>query len=207
MLIRRIILAALSAGILIVLAINLPKINGTEAGTEVVQAEPTQQTSTIQASYAFEENLPPTHLVIPSLDLNAAIQAVGVTADGSMDVAHSYSEVGWYKYGPIPGAPGDAVIEGHLDTKISPYAVFYNLNKLRPGDDVQIIDAAGRTADFVVTGSKSYPYNTTTTEIFGTSAGQDAGESYLNLVTCTGAWIKSKKIYDERLVVFTKRIE
>ena len=44
-----------------------------------------------------------------------------------MGVPTNFTDVGWYRYGPAPGTPGNAVIDGHLDGKSVPEAVFYNL--------------------------------------------------------------------------------
>jgi hypothetical protein len=75
------------------------------------------------------------------------------------------------------------------------------LKKIRPGDNVEVTDEKGRTIKFAVISSAYYPYNQKAGEIFG-----PARESHLNLITCAGKWLKDKKIYSERLVVFTKRV-
>lgn len=114
--------------------------------------------------------------------------------------------MGWYEPGPLPGAPGSAVIEGHLDQVVSPYAVFFNLDQLKPGDEVDVADAQGRTVRFAVTGRTVEPYNAPTNDIFDGAATSSGSESLLNLVTCAGTWIEAQHQYNERLVVFTKRI-
>lgn len=194
------ILAAATAGILAGGTFAAFSAPGPAANNPAGQS--TAPTAAATSHYSFMETSTPSRLIIPSISVNASVQAVGVTADGTMDVAHNYKDVGWYEYGPVPGAPGSAVIEGHLDTAVVPYAVFYNLDKVKPGDDVEIIDQKGRTLHFAVTAVKSYPYNAPTTDVF---TSPNNGESFLNLVTCDGTWIEAKHIYDERLVVFTKR--
>lgn len=142
----------------------------------------------------------PRRLIIPKLNIDTHIQAVGVTANGTMDVAHSWTDVGWYQYGFLPGAPGNAVIEGHLDTLTSPQAIFYHLGTLVPGDEVDVVDASGTTLRFSVIATSSFPYDADTRSIFSSST-----DSRLNLVTCDGTWLKDKHMYTARLVVFTKR--
>ncbi len=165
-------------------------------------AHPKQFTKKITTVPQIAEQVaPPVRLVVPALNIDTAIDPVGVTPDGAMDVAHSYTEVGWYKYGPQPGEAGNAVIEGHLDTETSPQAIFYNLSSLKAGDTVTVVEADGKRITFSVTASVLYAYNEAPTAVFGA-----ASESHLNLVTCGGTWIKNKKTYDQRLVVFTKRI-
>lgn len=188
--------AAAAAGILVGVAVMHAGPNVASGGTGGAQGA--------VALYAFNEKERPVRLLIPSIGVDAAVDPVGIGPSGSMAVARSYWEVGWYELGPVPGAPGNAVIEGHLDEVVSPYAVFFNLDKLRPGDEVDITDMKKRTVRFSVTGSKTEPYNAPTDDIFGiTSPG---GESMLMLVTCAGTWMPEKDQYDERLVVSAKRI-
>ena len=113
------------------------------------------------------------------------------------------ADVAWYNGGPAPGAPGSAVINGHLDGKEVPQAVFYNLGKLKPGDLVEVEDKKGRVVQFRVTGTKLYDYDAPTAEIF---AG-DASKTQLNLITCTGDWLKTEKLYSKRIVVFTELVQ
>src|SRR4051794_22652346 len=76
----------------------------------------------------------PVRLIIPSLGINAKIRSVGITSKGLMDVPKNLSEVGWYKYGPIPGGSGNAVIDGHLNNGSSIDGVFRHLANLARGD-------------------------------------------------------------------------
>ena len=49
--------------------------------------------------------VPPVGLRIPSLGIDAPVRAVGVDADGEMEVPAA-TDVGWYRFGPAPGARG-----------------------------------------------------------------------------------------------------
>ncbi len=192
------ILAAAAAGILVAVAVLYIK------GAAATPPPLTPPPAASEVSYSFVEKTIPSELIIPAIGVNAAIQPVGVLPDGSLQATLSYYKVGWYKYGPVPGAPGSAVIEGHLDTIDSPYAVFFDLDKLKPGDQVDVRDANGQIAHFKVIDTKLFPYDAPTNDIFATNT---QGESMLNLITCEGKWIPEKKIYDERLVVFTARTD
>lgn len=146
----------------------------------------------------------PVRLIIPSIGVDANIQSVGLgwKDTGNMGVPTNFTDVAWYKDGPLPGMPGSAVIDGHLDGKSVAQAVFYNLDKLLPGDLVEVVDAQGTILQFRVVDTKYYAYDATTTEIF---AG-DASVARLNLITCAGDWMKSAKLYDKRIVVFTELV-
>lgn len=145
----------------------------------------------------------PSKLIIPSIGVNAPVVPVGVNAKGNLGVPSDAVHVAWYKYGPRPGTPGAAVIDGHLDTWNTKEAVFYNLDKLAPGDNIDVKTATGQTFIFKVTAIKTYPYNATDAsvqELFTTKSAVPE----LNLITCAGDWMKNQKEYTERLAVFSQ---
>ncbi len=146
----------------------------------------------------------PVRLIIPSINVDAKVQSVGLSwrGTGAMGVPSNFTDVAWYNKGPLPGAPGNAVIDGHLDGRNIPEAVFYNLGKLRVGDLVDVLDAKGETLRFKVVATKTYDYNAPTTAIFS----GDTSKVRLNLITCAGDWMKAQKLYSQRIVVFTELI-
>lgn len=142
----------------------------------------------------------PVRLIVPSLMIDAAVQHVGVTAEGNMAVPSNFSDVGWYKYGVVPGGAGSSVLAGHVDNGLRLAGVFKRLNELQEGDEVVVERADGERVIFVVIGQRTYPYNEVPTEIIF----NPSGSPRLNLITCEGAWVQALKTYDERLVIFTK---
>lgn len=146
-----------------------------------------------------EEGLTPEILSIPALGIDAKVEKAGLLSDGTMDVPKNDQNTAWYKQGARPGEAGNAVIAGHVDNKTGP-AVFFNLKKLKSGDELFVSDANGKRKTFVVEKIESYPYNSAPIQsIFGRT-----DESRLNLITCTGTFDQSKKTHLERLVVYTK---
>lgn len=142
----------------------------------------------------------PSRLVIPSLHVDAAVQYVGVTKNGAMGIPNNFTDVAWYKYGPVPGQLGSAVIDGHVDNGLSLAGVFKHLVDIKIGDDVYVVDKEGTRLHFVVTDIESYPYQDAPSSlIFG-----QTDVARLNLITCEGVWVPSDKTYDHRLVVFTQ---
>lgn len=133
--------------------------------------------------------------------VNAPVEYLGKTETGAMAAPEGWWNVGWYRLGPAPGEPGNAVIAGHLDSESGP-AVFWHLRELRIGDVVSVLDDRGNTIRFRVTRTQVY-YNDNAPirEIFGAADG-----AYLNLITCDGYFDPAAGIYDRRLVVFTERI-
>jgi sortase A len=145
----------------------------------------------------------PVRLIIPAIDVDAAVQYVGVNQKGNMAVPSNYSDVGWFHLGPAPGESGSAVVAGHVNNGLGLAGVFEKLNTLTVGDDVYVTRTDGSRLHFVVTGTRSYPYNDAPTEILFNSA----GSVRLNLITCDGEWVEHDKTYDERFVVFTRLAE
>src|SRR5712691_8554465 len=82
------------------------------------------------------------HLIIPTIGVNASIEPVGVLSDGDLAVPTQkpWDGVGWYQYGPYPGAQGSAVIDGHLDRPGGSPAVFWKLRSLHIGDSIMVVN-------------------------------------------------------------------
>lgn len=138
----------------------------------------------------------PVRLTIPEINVDSAIEEVGVTPKGEMDVPASTANVGWFKLGPRPGEKGSAVVAGHFDGKIGEPAVFFNLYKLKQGDKLYIEDDKGSSLPFVVREIRTYAPGYAE-EVFSANDG-----IHLNLITCDGVWDGTAKSYTKRLVVF-----
>jgi len=142
----------------------------------------------------------PVTLLIPKIGVNAAVESVGLDPTGALATPTTAFRVAWYDGGPLPGQPGNAVIDGHLDSRIYGEAVFWNLRELGPGDKIQVAMPSQHLLTFVVQRVAVYPYNDAPLdEIFGDTDNHD-----LNLITCTGVFNQSDRNYNERRVVYTK---
>jgi sortase (surface protein transpeptidase) len=137
----------------------------------------------------------PSLLLIPKLGVDAVVEAVGVNSDGTMAVPSQPEHVAWYQLGAMPGDPGDALIDGHLDWWTGP-AVFWHLASLRPGDQVNVVRVDGSELTFAVDSATSYPWNARTDGLVTTS-----GAPSISLVTCSGTWDQRRQTYLNRLVV------
>ncbi|MBI5004241.1 class F sortase [Candidatus Kaiserbacteria bacterium] len=141
---------------------------------------------------------PPSQLVIPALQIDADIEHIGLVASDRMAVPHSFKDAGWYKYGPVPGDEGTAIILGHLDNGLGLTGVFKRLHELVPGDEIEILTEGGRTVRFRVTSLADYPYKDVPPTALVSS------DAKLILITCAGHWTYDKDqgmTYDHRLVV------
>lgn len=138
----------------------------------------------------------PGTLVIPKISVNAPIEQVTVDSNNDMAPPQKPTDVGWYSPGVSPGEAGDAVIDGHLDWYGMPQAVFYNLNRLAAGDEVDVISQSGVKLRFQVTDSTSVSRTAHPAGLFART-----GPARLTLITCEGTWDQSAGQYTQRLLV------
>lgn len=147
----------------------------------------------------------PIRIVIPAVSIDGNVIPVGIGKTGNMAVPVKFSDVGWYRYGPVPGQKGNAVMAGHVDNGSGEPGTFYNLKNVKVGDEVFVENTLGEKIKFVVKAIRLVDYSNPSKEdmdsIFGKS-----DQEHLNLITCEGTWIPEKKTYSNRLVIFTERV-
>lgn len=138
----------------------------------------------------------PVRLRIAAIGVNAAVQPLGLLADGTLQPPSAWQAAGWYAGGVTPGDLGPAVIAGHVDSNSGP-AVFYRLRHLRPGDLTVVQRRDGRLLTFVVDGLAAYPKVAfPTAAVYGPTP-----LPTLRLVTCTGDFDWHAHTYLDNLVV------
>lgn len=152
------------------------------------------------ASEAVRPGLP-VRFKIPSINIDAAIEHVGRTPQGAMDVPSGRTTSAWFNLGPRPGEIGSAVIDGHNGWVNGLPSIFNKLHTVHPGDIVSVEDDQGVTTRYRVRELKTYAINDRPSNIFTS----DDGQAHLNLITCEGVWSKAKQSYSHRLVVFTDK--
>lgn len=138
----------------------------------------------------------PTRIQIPAISVDTTFEYVGLTSGGAMDVPKIPTQVGWYKLGPRPGQPGNAVIAGHVDWggKLMP---FWGLHELTPGDTVIVTTADGKHYQFAVKWSRMYNADTAPVKVvFAQSSTPE-----VTLITCGGTFDHASHQYLGRLVV------
>ncbi len=142
----------------------------------------------------------PVRLRIPVIDLDAEFTTpLGLTITQEVEVPAEDEKVGWYKFGPRPGALGPAVILGHVDSYQGP-AVFFSLGQLTVGEQIMIDREDGSTATFVVTAVERYSQDDfPTTLVYG-----DIDYPGLRLITCSGRYDRLSERYTHNLVVYAR---
>lgn len=153
---------------------------------------------------------------IPSISVNAPISYQAVTGavmpdpDGPTDVAY-YDLSKFPGMGGVPGTGGNAVFGGHVDLRrqiayagnveYQGPAVFWALDRLRPGDVVEV-DYRGRTYKYLVAAVNEF--NAEKAE-WGKVWSSDVKKDTITLFTCGGAFNPQTHEYSTRLIVRAER--
>jgi hypothetical protein len=139
----------------------------------------------------------PVVVAIPRIGARSQLVRLGLDPRGELEVPQDPARAGWFTDGAAPGALGPAVIAGHVTWNGTP-AVFYRLAGLRPGDQVMVSRADGRTAVFTVSRVARFPKSRFPTQaVYG--AIDHAG---LRLITCGGTYDAARHRYLDNVVVF-----
>jgi hypothetical protein len=142
---------------------------------------------------------PPAWLSIPAIGVDGPLAEIGLDGSGALVPPADFSRAGWFAAGPAPGEVGPAVLAGHVDDRTGP-AVFYRLEELTPGDEVVVTGSDGQPVRFTVTRVAAYPKDDfPTAEVYGPTTGPE-----LRLITCGGTFDRSRRSYEENLVVFAR---
>ncbi|GAB2997432.1 class F sortase [Amycolatopsis acidiphila] len=143
----------------------------------------------------------PTWVDLPSIGARSSLVQLGLNADRTIEVppVDQPLQAGWYKYSPVPGQAGPAVILGHIDGNHQK-GVFWRLHELKAGAQVQVGRADGGPLTFTVTrvdqvAKSSFP----TDAVYG-----DTADPELRLITCGGAYDAANHNYLDNVIVYAK---
>jgi len=139
----------------------------------------------------------PTRLRIPAIDVDASeVIDLGLQANGELEVPADGRAVGWYTESPAPGQRGPAVLAAHVDWR-GP-GVFYDLHRLKPGDEVTVDRADGVSAVFRVQRVEQHPKDRfPTLAVYG-----DVASAELRLITCGGEFDSEARSHRDNIVVY-----
>lgn len=143
----------------------------------------------------------PMRIDIPAIGVHSQLLNLGETA-GAIQVPtgpkSNYNKAGWYRYSPMPGSLGPAVILGHVDSGDWGPSVFFRLGDLRPGEKVRVTRADGIVAVFTISGVRHFQKARFPTKIvYG-----NTNFAALRLITCGGAFDWTTGHYLQNIVVF-----
>jgi len=152
---------------------------------------------TAQPDGGSKQDLHPTRVRIPLLAVDRRPVPLRVLGDGSLAAPRRYRDVGWWKDGPLPGARGNAVVVGHVDSETGP-AVFYGLSSLRRGDQIMVTRRDSVTVRFAVRSVERFPLE----HFPANRVYRRGGPPGLVLLTCGGKYDRSVSRYQDNVVVF-----
>jgi hypothetical protein len=139
----------------------------------------------------------PQQLIISRLRLKMPIVATTLDDAGLMALPERPTKVGWYSYGPPPGAAsGSSVLGGHLDSRRYGIGPLTGLRRLSRGDEIVVKTATGSVTFEVrsvrLISKRALPLN----EIFGRD-----GPPRLRILSCGGAYLPDQGGYQDNIVV------
>lgn len=141
---------------------------------------------------------PPRTLRMPGRGVVAAVDPVGVRADGALAVPDDPRRVGWWVGGAAPGASsGTVLIAGHVDHVRRGRGALFELGNLPIGAVVEV-HTAGQRHSYRVTARRGYRRDRLPTALF-----THDGPPRLALVTCGGGFDRARG-YSHNVVVYAE---
>lgn len=154
----------------------------------------------------------PVRLVIPAIGVDAPVEARGTVrtrnpftgrvVDG-FGVPASMRTTAWWSDGPKPGSGQMAVVLGHL--QVGGYGVFDHLDRLRPGDAVDLYDRGGSVLRLQVLAAPVTGLAKSTSALADVLNGHPAGAA-VALVTCGGRFDRAVGQSVDNTVVFARAV-
>jgi len=129
------------------------------------------------------------------------IIATTVDKTGRMALPDRPTQIGWYAYGPRPGAlEGSAVLGGHVDSRQYGVGPLAGLRRLARGDKIIIVSQGEHLTYRVDTIRQISKRSVPLAEIFDRS-----GSPRLRIVTCGGPYLPSRGGYRDNLILTATR--
>jgi LPXTG-site transpeptidase (sortase) family protein len=145
-------------------------------------------------------------LIIPAIELDAEFSVKVVGGDGQMPNPNGPEDVAWYDFsawpglGGLPDAGGNIVMAGHVDYINYGPAVFWRIDELKNGDEIQIQLADGTLATYRVEFNKVVEPG----DADWSGLVQATADESVTLITCTGEFEAGH--YNKRQIVWGRRI-
>jgi hypothetical protein len=158
----------------------------------------------------------PVAIDIPAIGAHSSLIETGLNPDGTIETppVEQPGQASWFRSSPRPGAPGPAVVLGHVDGG-GRLGVFHGLRELQVGDEADIARADGSTVEFEVyrvvayckhdfelqgDGPKCIGPVFDTAAVYGDTAGPE-----LRLITCGGVFDHQAHSYVQNVVVYARQ--
>ncbi len=144
----------------------------------------------------------PARVTVPAHGLDVPVEPVGTRPDGQMAIPDDVDRAGWYRFGPVPGAPGSAVVAGHVDDVEQGLGAMAALRGTEPGDEVVVTDAAGAVTRWRVVSRETLDKQALPLDVLF----RRDGPPRLTLVTCGGPFLPEVGGYRDNVVVVAEPV-
>lgn len=142
----------------------------------------------------------PKYISIPKIGIQEArILSLGTRSDGHIDTPKTAYDTGWYNKSAKPGQQGATFIDGHV-AGYGGGGIFYNLHKLKAGDQITITRGDNKIYVYKVVSIKTY--SASRVDMNTVLSPVDPKKPGLNLMTCTWDVVQGKSVFKNRVVVF-----
>jgi hypothetical protein len=163
---------------------------------EALDLMPVEPPASIPPGVRDAPALRATEVRLPTLGVDSTLVDLDVGADGVLQPPADPDVAGWYRRGAAPGEQGPAVIAGHVDSQAGP-AVFARLDRLAPGDPVEVARSDGKEFDYRVVSVESHAKAAFPTAlVYGPAPGP-----VLRLITGGGVFDPRSRHYRDNVVV------
>ena len=140
----------------------------------------------------------PVRIYFTDHKLQAEIKPVGVTENNEMGTLDSAQDSAWYQFGPSPGEPGNALLNGHVRWK-GEKGTFSILKEMKTGEEVVIEFDDGTFKYFIVDTLNTYLLDEVPASVMDLK-----GESRMTLITCLGDYDQALGTSRSRVVAVCK---
>ncbi len=200
----------LATGLVLTVAVACLVVNNRQIPTLTDKAEVvTHSTDTPSeqkpgSNYAWRGSAnDPKKIVMPAAGIDAFIQNVGVDQNNQIAVPNNIHIAGWFVDSVRPGQNGLSIIDGHVDGRFVNEGVFARLGELKEGDEFTVEMGSGAMLRYRVGKITTVKTNEAASILYSQIP---SVTSQLNLITCTGTYLKDQKTYDQRTIVASELI-
>lgn len=160
-----------------------------------------------QSSAALDDHprsttVPPSRVVVPSLDIDVPVTPEGIDDDGALALPEDPEVASWYRFGPSPSSPeGTTVVAAHVDSVRYGIGPFSQLASASAGTTVTVASVDGSQVDYVIDRVELTPK----TGIDWSQVFDREGPARLALVTCGGEFDSATGHYVSNVIVTASR--
>lgn len=142
----------------------------------------------------------PRRIILPSINSEGFVQAVGIDQHGAIAVPANIHVAGWFVQSVTPGDAGLSIIDGHIRGRYAG-GIFEYLQAVHPGDSFIIEFGDLSLRNFSVISINQIKAADATSALHQKNS---EISNQLNVITCGGKFNKILNAYEDRIIVVAK---